>query len=62
MVINFLGLDKFESNHTGDGHKYEQTMMEVRTGNMYEFLRSNIMNPGGTERRELMPRFIIDTF
>ena len=39
MVINFEGLDKYESNHTGDGQKDGQTRMEVRMGNIYKFVR-----------------------
>ena len=54
MVINLRELDKYESNRTGDGQTYVQTRMEVRTGNIYEFVRSNVMSPGVTERRTLM--------
>ena len=34
MVINFRGLDKYESNDTGDGKKDEKTRMEVCKGNI----------------------------
>ena len=34
MVINFQGLDKYESNDTGDGKKDEKTRMEVCKGNI----------------------------
>ena len=54
MVTNLRGLDKYESNHTGDVQTYRQTRTEVRTGNIYEFIQSNVMTPGVTERRTLM--------
>ena len=54
MVINFWGLDKYDSNHTGDGQKDGQRRTDVRTGKIYEFIRSNVMTPGVTERRSLM--------
>ena len=56
MVINFRGLDKYESNHKGDEQKVGQKITEVRTGDIYEFIRSNVMTPGVTERRTLMTR------
>ena len=62
MVINLRGLDKYESNHTGDGKTDGQTRTDVRTKNIYELVRSNVMTPGVTEHRTLMPRVIIDTF
>ena len=31
MVINLRGLDKYESNHTGDGQTGRKTGTEVRT-------------------------------
>ena len=46
MVINLRGLDKYESNHTGDGQTNGQTRTEVRTGKIYEFVRLNVMTPG----------------
>ena len=46
MVMNLRGLDKYESNHTGDGQTDGQTRTEVRTINIYEFIRSNVMTPG----------------
>ena len=49
-------LDKYESNHTCDGQTDGQTRTEVRMGKIYEFLRSNIMTTGVTERRTLMTR------
>ena len=51
-----FGVDKYESNRTGDGQTDEQTRMEVRTGNIYELVRWNVMNRGVTERRTLMTR------
>ena len=56
MVINLRGLDKYESNHKGDGQTDGQIITEVRTENIYEFVRSNVMIPGVTERRALMTR------
>ena len=56
MVINLRGLDKYESNHTGDGQADIQTIMEVRKVNIYEFLRSNVVTHGVRERRTLMAR------
>ena len=38
MVINLRGLDKYESNHTGDGQTDGKTRTEVRTGNIYELV------------------------
>ena len=49
-------LDKYESNHIGDIKKDGQTRTEARTGKIYEFIRSNVMTPGVTERRTLMTR------
>ena len=34
VVINFWGLDKYESNHTCDGKSDGQTRTEVRTVNI----------------------------
>ena len=62
MVINLMGLDKYESNHTDDGQTDGQSIMEVRTGNIYEFVRLNIMTPGVIECRTLMTRVIIERF
>ena len=62
MVINLRGLDKYEINHTGDGQKYGRTRTEVRTVNIYEFVRLNVVYCGITKRRTLMERVIIDTF
>ena len=36
MVINLRGLDRYESNYTGDGKTYKQTRMYVCTGKIYE--------------------------
>ena len=47
-------LDKYESNHTGDGKTDGQTRTEVCTGKIYKLVRSNVMTPGVTERRTLM--------
>ena len=54
MVINLRGLDKYESNHTGDGQTDGQTRTEVRMGKIYEFVQSNVMTCGVTERQTLM--------
>ena len=55
MVINLQGLDKYESNNTGDGQTDGETRMEVRTVNIYEFVRSTIMIPPPLAARELCP-------
>ena len=44
-------VDKYVINHTGDGQADRQTITEVCTGNIYEFVRSNVMTPGVTEHR-----------
>ena len=62
MVINLRGVDKYESNNTGDGQTDGPTIMQVNTGNIYKFIRSNIVTRGVTERQTLMTQFIIDTF
>ena len=54
MFINFRGLDKYESNHTGGGQMDGQTRMEVRTGDIYKLVRSNAVTRGVTERCTLM--------
>ena len=41
-------IDKYESNHTGDGQTEGQTITEVCTGNLYEFVWSNVITPGVT--------------
>ena len=46
MIINLRGLNKYKINHTGDGQTDGQTRTEVRTINIYEFIRSNGMTPG----------------
>ena len=51
-----LNLDKYESNHTYDGQTDGKKRTEVRTGKIYEFVRSNVMTPGVTERWTLMTR------
>ena len=56
MVINLRGLDKYESNHTGDGQTDGQARTVIRTGKIYEFIRSNVMTPRVTESRTLMTR------
>ena len=56
IVINLRGLDKYQSNRTGDGQMDGQTRTEVRTGKIYELIRSNVMTPGIKERRALMTR------
>ena len=62
MVINLRGLDKYESNHTGDGQTDEQTRTEVRTGKVYKFVRSNVVTRGVKKRRTIMTLVIINTF
>ena len=42
-VFNLWGLDKYKSNYTGDGQTEGKTRTEVRTGNIYEFVQSNIV-------------------
>ena len=54
MIINFRGLDKYDSNRTGDRQTDGQTITEVRKGKIYEFVRSNVMTPGVTEFRKLI--------
>ena len=54
--INLWGLDKYKSNHTGDGQTNSKTIMEVRTKNIYNFLRSNVVTCGVKERQTLMTR------
>ena len=49
-------LDKYESNNTGDGQTYYQTITEVCTGEIYEFVWSDVVNHGVTQRRTLMTR------
>ena len=56
MVINLRGLDKYESNHTSDGQTDGQPRTEVRTGKIYEFVRSNVVTRGVTERQTIMTR------
>ena len=56
MVINFMGLDKYDSNHIGDGQTDGQTRMEVRTGKIYKFVRPNVVTRGVKERQTLMTR------
>ena len=48
MVINIQGLDKYESNHTGDGKTDRQTRRDVRTGNIYKFIILNFVTCGVT--------------
>ena len=43
MVINLVGLDKYDSNHTGDRQTEGKTRMEVRTGKIYALVRSNVI-------------------
>ena len=54
IVINLRGLDKYDSNHTGDGQTDGQTITGVCTGKIYEFAQSNVMTPDVTERQTLM--------
>ena len=43
MVINLRVLVKYESNHIGDEQRDGQIKTEVRMGNIYEFIRSNVV-------------------
>ena len=56
MVINLWGLNKYESNHTDDGQTDRKTRTVVRTGNISEFVLSNVMACGVTKRQTLMTR------
>ena len=47
-------LDTYESNHKGDRQTDGQIITEVRKVLIHEFVRSNVMIPGVTERRALM--------
>ena len=62
MVINLQGLDKYESNHTDDGQTNGRTRTEIRTENIYKFVRSNVVTHGVTEHQTIMTWVIIDTF
>ena len=53
-------LDKYESNHAVDGQTDGQKIIEIRTGKIYEFVRSNVVTRDVIERWKLMTRFIID--
>ena len=55
-------LDKYEINHTGNGKTDGQKRTEVRTGNIYESVQSNVVNCGVTERHTLITQVIINTF
>ena len=62
MVINFSVLDKYESNHTGDGETDRRTRMEVRTGKIYKFIGSIVVTCGVTECWALITGVIVDMF
>ena len=63
MVRRFiLTVNKYESNHTGDGKTDGRTRTEVHTGKIHEFVRSNVVTRGLMERRTLISGVIIDTF
>ena len=49
-------IDKYESNHTGDGQTEGQTITEVCTGKIYALLGSNVTNPGVTDGQTLTTR------
>ena len=53
-------LDKYESNHTGDGQMDRKTRTEVRTGKIYKFVRSNVITPGVMERLILMTQLSLN--
>ena len=56
MVINLRGLDKYESNHIGDGKTEGKTRTEVSTEKIYKFIQSNDVTHGVTECQILMTR------
>ena len=62
MVINLKGLDKYESNNTGDVQTDGQTRTEVCTGKIYKFVQLNVMTCGVTEHHKFMTQVIIGTF
>ena len=62
MVINLPVLDKYESNHTGDGQTYRKTIIDVLTRKIYKSVRSNVVTRGVTKIRTLTTGVIIDTF
>ena len=49
-----VGVDKYESNHTGDGQMDGQTRTKIRTREIYKLVRSNAVTRGVTERCTLM--------
>ena len=55
-------LDKYEINHTSNGKTDGQKRTEVRTGNIYEYVQSNVVTCGVTERHTLITQVIINTF
>ena len=54
MVINLWGLDKYEIYYTDDGQTDGKTRTEVQTGEIYEFVRSNVVTCGVAKRQTLM--------
>ena len=54
MVINLRGLDRYESNHTGDGKTDRQTRMGGHMVKIYKFVQLNVVTYGVTERWTLM--------
>ena len=51
MVINLRELDRYESNHTGDGKTDRQTRMGGHMVKIYKFVQSNVATYGVTERQ-----------
>ena len=54
--------DKYESNHTGEGQTDRQTITEVISVKIYEFVQLNVVNSGVKKRPTIMTQVIIDTF
>ena len=53
-MVSDAVLDKYDSNHTDDVETDRKTRTEVCIGKIYEFVRSNFVTPGVTERQTLM--------
>ena len=48
--MHAMVLDKYDSNHTGDGQTNGKTRTEVSTGKIYEFVWFNVVTHGLIER------------
>ena len=62
MLTNLRVIDKYDSNHRCDLQTDRKTRTEVRTVNIYRFVRSNVVTCGVTELRKFMKGVIIDRF